>query len=114
MAQLYKGSNAKGAMFIVGEIALIGGVTATEVKRASAESKINTTFNVSQRNSYIDEADNMQNARNILIVGAAAFYVWNVIDGLVAKKPNDSRLAIMPYIDSHSTGLALTLNFDGR
>ena len=113
-AQFYKGSHAKGVMFIVGEAALIGGIVTAEVRRSSAESKINSTYNVAQRRVYIDDAGNMQNARNILIAGAAAIYVWNVIDGFVAKKPSDNMLAIMPYVDSHSAGLALTLNFYGR
>jgi hypothetical protein len=121
MAQIHKGSNIKGALFIISEAALIGGIVATEVFRADNESKINTTFNVAQRQSYIDNANNLQNARNILIAGAAAVYMWNVIDGFVAKsfgrgnfaQTPDSYLRIMPYVDSQlgAGGLTLTLNF---
>lgn len=96
-AQIYKGSNVKGALFIVSEIALIGGIVTTEVLRSSAASKMKTTQNATQWKSHRDKADNMQNARNILIAGAGAIYVWNIIDGFVAKGP--------------SAGLELTFNF---
>jgi len=121
MAQIHKGSNVKGALFIISEAALIGGIVTTEVFRADNESKINTTYNVAQRQSYIDNANSLQNARNIFIVGAAAVYVWNIIDGFAANSSDrnnfaqtpDSDFKITPYVDSQSGtgGLTLTLNF---
>ena len=33
----------------------------------------------------MNSRDNCENIRNGFIVGAAALYVWNVIDGMVAK-----------------------------
>jgi hypothetical protein len=121
MAQIHKNSNIKGVLFIVGEAVLIGGIVTTEAFRADNASKINTTYNIAQRQSYIDNANNLQNARNILTAGAVALYVWNIVDGFAAKRPENGKLAqmpnsdfkITPYIDSQSGsgGLTLTLNF---
>ena len=116
MAQLHKGSKAKGVMFIIGEAAMLGGVVAFEGLRASAESKINTTQNAAQRQQYIDDADNMQNIRNGFIAGALALYAWNVIDGLVAKGKKhvligDANLKVMPYVAPQSQGVFLSFNF---
>jgi hypothetical protein len=120
MAQIFKGSNFKGISFIVGISAFSCGIVATEVFRADNASKIHTTFNVAQRQVYIDNANNLQNARNILIAGTTVLYVWNIIDGFVAKRPghnlaqtDSTGFNISPYIDSHSGsgGFLLTLNF---
>ncbi|MDR1811083.1 MAG: hypothetical protein LBR34_11900 [Prevotella sp.] len=118
MAQLQKGSKTKGIMFIAGEIALVGGVVVCEGLRASYESKINTTHNASDKQAYINDADNMQNLRNGFIAGAAALYAWNVIDGIVAKGKKhvivlgDANLKITPHISPYvGSGITLSLNF---
>jgi len=122
MAQLYKGSTTKGVLFIAGEVACIGGIVACEGLRASYQSKINTTHNVQDKQSYINNADNMQNLRNGFIAGAALVYAWNIIDGIVAKGQKhvvvlsgDNRLSITPFISPQpgnvATGLSLAFNF---
>jgi hypothetical protein len=120
MAQLYKGSKTKGVLFIVGEAALIGGIVASENLRASYASKINTAHNASDIRSYAGSADNWQNIRNGFIAGAAALYVWNVIDGCVAKGKKrvvilgDNTLKITPLITPYNggvSGISLALNF---
>jgi hypothetical protein len=118
MAQLHKGSIAKGTLFIAGEAALIGGIVFAENQRISYESKINTTHSAADKQTYIDNADNMQNLRNGFIAGAAALYVWNVIDGVAAKGKKrvivlgDANLKIMPYIAPYmGNGIMLSLNF---
>ncbi|MDR1226866.1 MAG: hypothetical protein LBK47_08225 [Prevotellaceae bacterium] len=117
MAQLYKGSKAKGFLFIAGEVAMIGGVVIAESMRASYTSKINTTHSAADKKTYISSADNMQNVRNVFIAGAAALYAWNVIDGIVAKGKKhvivlgDANLRIAPYATPEAGGVMFALNF---
>jgi hypothetical protein len=116
MAQIYKGSKVKGTLFIAGEAALIGGVVIAENLRASYISKINTTHSAADKLTYNSNADSWQNIRNGLIAGAAALYVWNVVDGWAARGKThivigDSRLRIAPYATPQAGGVALTLNF---
>ncbi|MCL2040809.1 MAG: hypothetical protein FWG84_02050 [Bacteroidales bacterium] len=117
MAQLHKGSTTKGVLFIVGEVVFVGGIVACEGLRSSYESKINTTHDPTDRQNYIDNADLMQNLRNGFIAGAAALYVWNVIDGIAAKGKKhvmvvgNSHLCVAPYISPYSNGVMLSLKF---
>ena len=121
MAQLHKGSTGKGIFFITGQIALVGGIVITESLRADNASKINTTHNVSSKQNYIDNANMYENTRNVLIAGAAALYVWNVIDGITAKGKKrvvvlgDTQLNISPYIAPQfgdlAGGVSLSFNF---
>ena len=121
MAQLHKGSTGKGIFFITGQIALVGGIVITESLRADNASKINTTHNVSSKQKYIDNANMYENTRNVLIAGAAALYVWNVIDGITAKGKKrvlvlgDTQLNIAPYIAPQfgdvAGGVSLSFNF---
>jgi hypothetical protein len=117
MAQIYKGSKAKGFLFIVGEAALIGGVVACEGLRSSYASKINSTHNVSEKQNYINNANNWQNIRNGCIAGAVILYVWNVIDGIAAKGSphihlaDNANLEILPYATPDTGGISLAINF---
>lgn len=116
MAQLQKGSKAKGLFFILGETAFVGGIVIAESLRASYESKIGSTHNASDRTTYINNADNMQNLRNGFIAGAATLYLWNVIDGVVAKGKKHvvigtAELHVTPYLTPSSSGVALALRF---
>jgi len=116
MAQLYKGSTTKGALFIAGEIAAIGGIVAFESLRSSKESKINSTHNATSRQKYIDDASKMENLRNGFIAGAVAIYAWNIIDGLVAKGKKQvvigqTHLRITPYALPEAAGVKLCLSF---
>ena len=47
--------------------------------------KIKLHKNVKRLKSYISSRNNCENIRNGFIVGAEAFYVWNVIDDIVVK-----------------------------
>ncbi len=116
LAQIYKGSTRKGTMFLAGEALAIGGVVACEMLRQSYTAKIGQTNNASAVNKYINTSNNMQNLRNGFIAGAAAVYVWNVIDGIVAKgkqhiEVHDIQLAAVPIATSQMSGLMLTMNF---
>ncbi len=116
MAQLHKGSTTKGVLFIAGEVAAIGGIVAFESLRSSYESKINSTHNAKDRQNYINKADNMENLRNGFIAGAAAIYLWNIIDGIAAKGKKhivigQSQLRITPYALPQAAGVRLCLKF---
>lgn len=116
MAQIHKGQTTRGALFIVGEVAAVGGIVAFEGLRSSYESKINKTHNASERQDYINKTDNMCNIRNGFIAGAAAIYVWNVIDGIVSKGKKHvvvggNNVAFVPYADPMSQGLLLSVTF---
>lgn len=116
MAQIHKGQNVKGALFIGGEVAAVAGIIAFEGMRASYESKINRTHNASEKQNYITNAENMRNIRNGFICGAAAIYVWNVIDGIVSKgkkhlEVGKPQIALAPYSDIQSAGVLLAVTF---
>lgn len=116
-AQLHKGSKGKGIFFIVAEAACIGGIVASESMRASYESKFNSAKDADKMRTYAQKADNCSNARNGFIVGAAAVYLWNVIDGIAARgkrRPimvGDAQLRVSPYMASQSGGFALSFCF---
>jgi hypothetical protein len=116
-AQMYKGSTGKGIFFIAGEAVLIGGIVTCESLRSSYKSKIKTTHNPSLKLQYINNVNNLAIARNACIAGAAALYVWNIIDGFVAKgrtriEIGDANLRITPYTSDNLTyGINLSLTF---
>ena len=116
-AQLYKGSKGKGIFFIVAEAACVGGIVATESMRASYESKYDSTHDADKKRSYANKADNCANLRNGFIAGAAAVYLWNVIDGIAARGKRkafmlgDAQLRVSPYVAPQTGGFALSLNF---
>ncbi len=116
MAQLHKGSTLKGCLFIGGEVLAVGGIVVAECMRASYESKINKTHSATSRQQYINNASNMQNVRNGFIAGAAAIYLWNVIDGVVAKgkrhvEVGSAQMSFSPYVSPESAGIGLCINF---
>lgn len=116
MAQFEKGQKIKGSLFIIGEIALIGGALGCNSMKTDYENKISNTKDISLKQSYSDKANSYKNGANICIVGAVGLYAWNIIDGLLAKGPRHvevGRVAMNfnPYYDMQSTGLALNITF---
>lgn len=116
MAQIHKGQNLKGILFITGEVTAIAGVITASGLRSSHESKIKRTHNAQSIQSHINKTDRCTNVRNGFIAGAVAIYAWNIIDGIVAKGKKhvvigETKTTFAPYIDNYSTGLAFNLNF---
>lgn len=116
MAQIYKGSTGKGIGFIAGETAFIAGIVVSECMRTDYIRKISMTHDVALKTQYRENYNACVIARNVSIAGAVAVYVWNVIDGAVAKGRKDvflgeGKINFVPYVDLHSSGLALNINF---
>lgn len=116
MAQIYKGSTAKGVCFIAGEAILLGGIVTSECLRAQYVSQMNSTHNSTLKKRYANYANSCNIARNVCICGAVAVYAWNVIDGIVAKGKKKviigtAQLQINPYVGLDNGGLALNINF---
>ncbi|MDR3236056.1 MAG: hypothetical protein LBT48_04930 [Prevotellaceae bacterium] len=121
MAQFHKGSNLKGGLIIGGEVAFVGGIIVAENLRASNVSKINTTHNAADKQNYINNADNYETMRNVMIGGAVAIYVYNVIDAIAAKGKKrvvalgKNKFSVTPFaapsVDGMTGGLALSYNF---
>jgi hypothetical protein len=114
--QMHKGSNAKAVCIIGGEVALIGGIVATENLRASYMQKIKQTHEVTHIKSYAVKADTMSNIRNLCITGAVALYIYNLVDAIVAPGNKylvvrDNRLSLVPVAGGDYTGIGLSLNF---
>ncbi len=116
MAQIYKGSVGKGTAFIVGEVVMLGGVVAFECTRSYYNNRINMTHDSDLRQKYIQNAQLMSGLRNGFIAGAVAVYVWNVIDGAVAKGKRrvfigEAEAKILPYATPEAAGLTFAMRF---
>lgn len=120
MAQLYKGSYSKGIGFIVSEVVCIGGIVSTECLRVHYNSLINSTYNATIRQDYIEKSRICITARNICIAGTVVVYIWNVIDGITAKgithiEIGENQLSVSPQtlrVGNHNAfGIALNLRF---
>lgn len=116
MAQIHKGSTGKGIAFISAEVVMLGGVVAFECMRSYYDGKIGTTHNSDAIQAYMDNARLMSGLRNGFIAGAVAVYVWNVIDGIVAKGDRhimvgEAACRISPYVVPDAGGVMLTFNF---
>ena len=117
MAQIYKGSVGKGATMIAGEVLMIGGIVATECLRQNYAQQIAMTHTSTLKQYYVQNANICNITRNVCIAGAAAFYAWSLIDGIVAKGNKHiligdmAQLRIAPYADYESGGFAAVVNF---
>lgn len=114
--QIWKGQNGRAALFIVGEVACVGGIVLSESLKATYISKMNSTHNNTQRRNYSNSANAWKAAGYGFIAGAAALYAWNIIDGIVSPgkptiKYNDKVLTFAPAASSDFVGMSFTLSF---
>lgn len=114
MAQIHKGSTGKGLCIITAEVAAIAGIIFTENERASYESKMRSQPEFIKQ--YKNKKDNYETARNCCIGAAAAIYVYNLIDAIVARgdkrivvKPNTLRVS--PMASTEYSGITLSYHF---
>ena len=93
---------------------LIGGIIAAENLRASYTKKMREQ--PKHLKTYNTKADNWENVRNVCIGGAAALYVYNLIDALVANGRKRSithkqvRMALCPAVGD-CNGMTLAIRF---
>lgn len=119
--QFYKGSYLKGGLILGGTVALVGGIIFTENQRADYVNKISKTHSAEIKKSYATKRDHFATGRNICIGAAAALYVYNLIDAIVApgarrvvvhKRKNGSGYAILPTMTTEGNpALAASITF---
>lgn len=112
--QMYKGSTAKGGCILGGEVVLIGGIIVAENLRSSYVKKMHE--NPKHLQTYNTKADNWENVRNACIGGAAALYVYNLIDALVANGRKRSithkpHFSLTPTTNADCNGVSFAFNF---
>ena len=78
--------------------------------------QISMTHNSTLKQRYVQNANICQISRNVGIGCVAAVYIWNVIDGMVAKGKTQislgrTQLHLSPYTDYESGGVAAVVNF---
>lgn len=115
MAQIKKGSTGKGVGFICGEVVFVGGTIVSECLYRQYKNQINKTSGKEQQ-AYVQAAHICQITRNVCIAGIAATYIWNVIDGIVAKdynKPSvgSTTFQFSPYVSLEDAGMAVNITF---
>lgn len=112
--QMYKGSTVKGLCILGGEVLLAGGILVAENLRSSYVKKMHEQPNHLQ--TYNTKADNWENVRNGFIGAAAALYVYNIVDALVANGRKRAvveksvSLSMFPSL-GECNGVSLVLNF---
>ena len=118
--QFHKGSIVKGSIFLGGTALLGGGIIYCQSRVSNSRSFAAKTHNVDHKRIYQRRITNFGMARNICIGGAAALYVWNLIDAIVAPgarrvvvKPTDFSEYIMNnnYIKNDAIGMSATFTF---
>lgn len=111
--QMYKGSTAKGVSILGGEVLLVGGIIVAENMRASYQNK----WKQQKNENYLTKVDNCETIRNVCIGAAAALYVYNLVDALVANGRKRTvvgkkgSILLAPTVDKEYAGMALSLNF---
>ena len=118
MAQIYKGQNVKGALFITGEVLFIGGLAASFGLSAHYKDRHDNETNAERRSKYGDWANAAYYTGWTFVGLAAALYIANIIDGAVSQPgdfalfdENGKRVVFVPTATFDSVGLAMNLNF---
>lgn len=107
--QYYKGSKAKGAMFLGGTAALAGGMVYCQSRVVNSRNLAAQTYNPEHLRIYSRRISNFSMARNVCIGATAALYVWNLIDAVVA--PGARRIVVTPAMNFGGYSLS---DGDGR
>ena len=113
--QLYKGTYAKGGIMMSGTFAAVSGIIYTESRRGDFVKFMGQTHDANIIRSYQTKVNQLAMIRNICIGGAAAFYIWNVVDALVAPGAShviikNSRISMSP-IAYHNGGFGVSATY---
>ena len=95
--QFYKGSKAKGAMFLGGTAALAGGMVYCQSRITNSRNLAAQTYNPEHLRIYSRRISNFSTARNVCIGATAALYIWNLVDAVVA--PGARRVVVRPAMN---------------
>ena len=95
MAQIWKGSKAKGGTMIALEAIGVGGIVASFSMKGSYERLMEEDPKFMQE--YSDKADMWQNIGYGCIAFTAAVYVWSFIDGAVARGKKHIQIGSKSY-----------------
>lgn len=117
MAQIYKGSKAKGIAIIATEAMAVSGIIVCENQRAIYAKKMKEQPKFAKE--YNSKSDKWEYGRNISIGAAAGIWIYNIIDAAVAKgsqrivvgRVNGGGLSVFPYASFDTTGVLFTYNF---
>lgn len=117
MAQLYKGDKVKGSCIIAAEALSVASIIVCENQRAAYNKKV--IENPKHAKEYSNSASNWETGRNISIGVAAGIWIYNIIDGVVAKgkkriivgRPKENGLSLTPYISSDASGFSMAYRF---
>lgn len=115
--QMYKGSTVKGLCLLGGTAALVVGALFCDNERADYKNKMKEQPQFAQ--TYNTKANNYETARNICLGGAAAVWLYNIIDAAYAKgkrrivvKPGSSKgFTLAPIISPTEKGVMLAYHF---
>ncbi|MBO6025690.1 MAG: hypothetical protein J6P73_00395 [Bacteroidales bacterium] len=117
LGQFHKGQNVKGACFLAGEVALVGGALFANYERHKYVNLIKTTNNANNKKVYTDRANMFGTVRTVAIGAAAAVYVWNVLDAVISKTNHQKMLSygnpvyLTPVVTDESVALSMSINF---
>ena len=95
MAQIWKGSKAKGGSMIALEAVGVGGIVTSFCLKASYERLMEEDPKYKQE--YSDKADLWQNIGYGCIAFTAAVYIWSFIDGAVAPGKKHIQIGSKSY-----------------
>jgi len=113
--QMYKGSQTKGIVILGAEVAAVGGIVAFQGLYTNYKGKIAGSTGT-QAQTYRTRASNCKNIRNGFIAGAAAVYVYNLIDAIAAPgarwlKTTNGELSFYPSVTADGVGLSVAYHF---
>lgn len=115
MAQLYKGSKVKGSCIIAAEALSVASIIVCENQRAAYNKK--SIENPKHAKEYGDSASDWETGRNISIGVAAGVWIYNIIDGIVAKGKKriivgrPEGLSLTPYVSPDASGVFMAYRF---
>ena len=95
--QWYKGSKAKGVMFLGGTAALAGGMVYCQSRIINSRNLAAQTYNPEHLRIYSRRISNFSTARNVCMGATVALYIWNLVDAVVA--PGARRIVVRPAIN---------------
>lgn len=95
--QFHKGSKVKGAMFLGGTATLAGGMVYCQSRITNSRNLAAQTYNPEHLRIYSRRISNFSTARNVCVGAAAALYIWNLVDAVVA--PGARRIVVKPAMN---------------